>query len=156
MITLAPPVDTHDWVPAAPFRAHLNHLVQHTGLPWQVIALDAGVPIALAGTLLHGRGGRPLARIPRGYGAGLLRVTVESAAALRRTWVDAGPTADRLAELARHHITPEALPAGLGLAPTVLAEVAAGRAAFVTADAALAVRAALAWCDAELTRAAAA
>ncbi|MGC3953993.1 MAG: hypothetical protein QM804_07045 [Propionicimonas sp.] len=38
----APP-DQHDWVLAAPFRAHLRHLQAATGLPWEVLAWAAGV-----------------------------------------------------------------------------------------------------------------
>lgn len=53
----------HDWVPAAPFRAHLHHLRLATGLPWEVLAAAAGVSPTLVRHLLFGNNGRFARRI---------------------------------------------------------------------------------------------
>jgi hypothetical protein len=45
------------WVVAAPFRYHVRHLVSTTGVPWQAIAVVAGLPQQQVRTLLYGRGG---------------------------------------------------------------------------------------------------
>ena len=39
---MSPSSPEHDWVLAAPFRAHLRHLQAATGLPWAVLARAAG------------------------------------------------------------------------------------------------------------------
>ncbi|MCA0308590.1 MAG: hypothetical protein LCH87_14770 [Actinobacteria bacterium] len=62
----------HHWVQAAPFRALVLWLVELTGLPWAVLAEQAEVPPAVVHRLLHGRGGRRPARIPRDCAARLL------------------------------------------------------------------------------------
>lgn len=56
--------EDHYWVQAAPFRALLQHLSESNGLPWAVVAKRAKLPLPLAHSLLFGRGGKPLARIP--------------------------------------------------------------------------------------------
>lgn len=62
------------WVTAAPFRAHLRQLLDQTGLPWRVLAGEAGLPDRVVRTLLHGRAGRPLRRIAPHYARRLLRL----------------------------------------------------------------------------------
>lgn len=62
------------WVTAAPFRAHLRHLLNETGLPWRVVAGEAGLPDRVVRNLLHGREGRPLRRIAPHYARRLLRL----------------------------------------------------------------------------------
>ncbi len=51
------------WVPAAPFRALLVHLIELSGLPWPVLAQHAGLPPSLVERLLSSPG-RALRRIP--------------------------------------------------------------------------------------------
>ncbi|MCW5952219.1 MAG: hypothetical protein KIT69_08180 [Propionibacteriaceae bacterium] len=53
----------HDWVLAAPFRAHLHHLQSSTGLSWEVLAWAAGVSPALVRHLVFGNNGRFSRRI---------------------------------------------------------------------------------------------
>lgn len=81
------PPDQHDWVLAAPFRAHLQHVQAATGLPWEALARAAGVSPTLIRHLVFGNNGRyprrisPLtarqlveltpARLPRVTAAGL-------------------------------------------------------------------------------------
>lgn len=56
-------IDPGTWVEAAPFRAHLRHLMDATGQPWQVVAEVARISLPDAHRLLHGRRGRPVRRI---------------------------------------------------------------------------------------------
>lgn len=86
----------HDWVVAAPFRAHARHLLQVTGLPWPVLALHARVPPSLLATLV---GRHRLTRIPPAAAARLLRVDAASLLALSAEWVPAAPSVIRLSEL---------------------------------------------------------
>lgn len=60
---MTPLPDRHDWVPAAPFRAHLRHLRATTGLPWETLALAAGVSPSLVRHLVFGNNGRYPRRI---------------------------------------------------------------------------------------------
>lgn len=57
------PPDQHDWVLAAPFRAHLRHLQAATPVSWEVIARAAGVSPALVRHLVLGNRGRYPRRI---------------------------------------------------------------------------------------------
>lgn len=56
-------VDPGTWVEAAPFRAHLRHLIDTTGQPLPVVAEMARISLPDARRLLHGRRGRPVRRI---------------------------------------------------------------------------------------------
>ncbi|MGO1972916.1 MAG: hypothetical protein ACTH2Q_08140 [Propionibacteriaceae bacterium] len=56
-------IDPGTWVEAAPFRAHLHHLMDTTGQTWQVVAEVARISLPDAHRLLHGRRGRPVRRI---------------------------------------------------------------------------------------------
>lgn len=64
-----------DWVQAAPFRAHVRHLIVGHGLAWRTVALLAGVPAAAMTALLHGRNGRPQQRIHPVLAGRLFRLT---------------------------------------------------------------------------------
>lgn len=59
---------------AAPFRAHLDRLIDLTGLPWTELANHALVPPAVVHRLLFGRNGRRVARIPPDYARRLLQL----------------------------------------------------------------------------------
>lgn len=52
-----------DWILAAPFRAHVGHLMSSHRLAWRTVALLAGVPAAAMERLMHGRNGRPQHRV---------------------------------------------------------------------------------------------
>lgn len=93
------PDTIHAWVQAAPFRAHVRHLLDTTGLPWPVVALEAGVPPALVHHLLFGRRGRRMTRIPPQSAVALLRLDAVSLLGTAARWVPAGPTAARVADL---------------------------------------------------------
>lgn len=85
-LSLAQPAPDIDWrwVTAAPFRAHLRHLLDETGLPWRVVAGEAGLPDRVVRSLLHGRAGRPLRRIAPHYARRLLRLDASHLSAALR------------------------------------------------------------------------
>lgn len=84
------------WINAAPFRAHLRHLMSTSGLPWQVIAELADVPPQSVRLLLSGRGGRPIRRIPTELGRRLYALTTGGVQAARYRQVS---SAEALAQL---------------------------------------------------------
>lgn len=90
-LSLAQPVADIDWrwVTAAPFRAHLCHLVNETGLPWRVLAGEAALPDRVVRSLLHGRAGRPLRRIAPHYARRLLRLDASTLSEALRELVPA-------------------------------------------------------------------
>lgn len=67
------------WVPAAPFRAHVNHVMAATGLPHDVIAAATGVPAGVVRTLVRGRDGKARPHLRRRDASRLLRLTAEEA-----------------------------------------------------------------------------
>jgi hypothetical protein len=89
----------YGWVPAAPFRAHLRHLLDLTGLPWPVVALKAGVPPRLVRRLLFVDQGRRLPKLPRESAMRLITLNDATLAELAHTWVPADDTRHHLAEV---------------------------------------------------------
>ena len=55
--------DYGPWVEAAPFRAHIRHLISETGVAWRTLAVLADVPPQSVDHLLRGRNGRPVPRL---------------------------------------------------------------------------------------------
>lgn len=88
--------DVGRWVDAAPFRAHLRHLMAVGGMSSAAVAVLAGISPRATFRLLHGRGGRALRRISPDTARRLLQVTPEVAATVRSTMVPAATT--------RHHL----------------------------------------------------
>lgn len=84
---------------AAPFRAHVRHIVAACGVPWPAMAVAAGVPLAAVQALLTGRAGRPLTRIEPRLASRLLAVDAVALAAMRSVRVPAALTTDRLRDL---------------------------------------------------------
>ncbi len=84
------------WVEAAPFRAHLRHLMTTGQLSSSAVAILAGISPRCAHRLLHGRGGRPLKRISPESARKLLRLTTAEARAVRSRLVPARATVQRL------------------------------------------------------------
>jgi hypothetical protein len=89
---MSPSSPEHDWVLAAPFRAHLRHLQAATGLPWAVLARAAGVSPSLVHHLVHGRNGRHQRRISRDSARRLIAVDRARLAGLGLEWVPADRT----------------------------------------------------------------
>lgn len=133
--------DPTAWVAADPFRAHLMHLCEATGAPWQVVAMRAGISLRQASHLLFGRRGRRLRRLAPRSARAILRLTVDDVALLPRQWMPAGATASdlRLLESWGHPVHTVAREAGV--AATTLCAVRSGSARHVTAEFALRVRA---------------
>jgi hypothetical protein len=100
----------HEWVLAAPFRAHLVRVQAETGLPLPALAVQAGLPPALVDHLVHGRRGRWMHRIPPAAARRLLTLEPVALAELALVEVPAAPIAARIRELL-----------GAGLAEAVLA-----------------------------------
>lgn len=65
----------HDWVLAAPFRAHLRHLQAATGLTWEALAQAADVSPSLVRHLALGDNGRYPRRISPLVARQLLELT---------------------------------------------------------------------------------
>lgn len=149
MISTQPSHSVPTWVDAAPFRAHLLQLHEITGGPWQVIALSAGLTVSLATSLVEGRGGRPLRRLPREAAYGLLGVTAQRLTKLDSTRVDAAPTCRRLTELSRRGFDPAQLALRMGVPLDVSAVLLTGTAHRISARWALGVLAAHATADKE-------
>lgn len=55
--------DYGPWVEAAPFRAHVRHLIGETGVAWRTLAVLADVPPQSVDHLLRGRNGRAVPRL---------------------------------------------------------------------------------------------
>ena len=136
-----PSFDQGRWVDAAPFRAHLRYLCSSAGLPWQVVALHAGLTLRHADVLLHGRRGRPLRRLPRPAAQLLWQVDVAGLRALQRTTQPSDPTSTRLSAALARGLTPRHLCRVMGWSPARLTAVLGGEARRVSAVDALRARA---------------
>ncbi|MET1003894.1 MAG: hypothetical protein ABWX96_00005 [Propionibacteriaceae bacterium] len=95
----ARPAPAGAWVDAAPFRAHLKHLMAVSHLSSSAVAMLAGVSPRLAYRLLHGHGGRPLRRVSPDIARKLLQVTAAEARAVRVRPVPAARTRTNLRKL---------------------------------------------------------
>ena len=84
------------WVTAAPFRAHVRHLMEVSGLPLPAIAARAGVSRPLVEHLLFGRRGRHVRRISPHSAQRLLAVTPAALQACRAVRLPAHPMAGGL------------------------------------------------------------
>lgn len=114
-------VPDHDWVLAAPFRAHLRQLQAGTGLPWAVLALAAGVSPALVRHLVHGNRGRKPHRLAPESARRLIGLDGAQLARLGTEWVPAARTVQRLGELLAGGADPRRLAAWCRLTPAELA-----------------------------------
>lgn len=86
-------------MPSAPFRAHLRLLLDGTGLPWQVMALAADVPLRLVGRLLNTPGSRRLPKLPAEAAQRLLRLNQNHITELSRLRIPSQQTAQILSSL---------------------------------------------------------
>lgn len=115
------------WVDAAPFRAHLRHVMRVGEMSVEVVAAMTGVPVRAARHLLHGRRGRPARQISAETGRRLLRVTSFDARTVRQRLVSARGVAQQLGEIQRsgHPLTEVAAQTGIDL--ELLRELIEGR-----------------------------
>ncbi len=135
------------WVEAAPFRSHLRHLCATSGLPWPVVALQAGLSVRHADALLHGRRGRPLRRLPRPTAARLWALDPAELVSLVRVPVPAEPTARRVEALLLAGLSPRRVCRALGWESARLAALLDAELTAVSAADALRVCALVESCD---------
>ena len=122
--------DGRSWIDAAPFRAHVLHVVESAGVPWPAFAVIGGVPLATLRTLLFGRRGRRQTRIGPQLAARLLSVDVADLAGLRTGQVAAAAsTVIRLRRLLAAGADPLLLARWCELRPVDLARLVDGEAA---------------------------
>lgn len=79
----AGPGEAGYWVDAAPFRAHLHHLMGAMSWTAGEVAVAAGISARLAEHLAVGRNGRTLRRVSRETGCRLMAVSVPAILGLR-------------------------------------------------------------------------
>ncbi len=120
--TTAPP----DWVLAAPFRAHVTHLMAAAQVPWPVVAYQAGVPLATLRTLLFGRKGKPRQKIARQAAARLIELRPEDLAWMRLAQVGAGAAGTRIRLLRGHGLGWDRIADFLSLSRTDCQAIARG------------------------------
>ena len=115
------------WVDAAPFRAHVRHLMAVADLSDAVIATLAGVTPAFVRHLLHGRGGRPMRRVSPDQARRLLRITTAEARLVARREVPSRLARPYLHQLQRAGWSSAALTDLLGLTDDTVRDLSAGR-----------------------------
>ncbi|MCL1907632.1 MAG: hypothetical protein FWG08_06970 [Propionibacteriaceae bacterium] len=90
---------SQEWVIAAPFRAHVSHLIHNAEVPWPVIAYQAGVPQGVLRTLLFGRQGKLRPKIPQDVALRLVSLRPQDLVWMRVTQVRAERTGTRIRNL---------------------------------------------------------
>lgn len=103
------------WVDAAPFRAHLRHLMGVGDLSATEVATLAGVPPRLAVSLAQGRAGRPVRKVSPAAARALLQVTAADVRAVRTRQVPAADSRRRLRRLREQGAALAELAGGLGV-----------------------------------------
>ena len=98
--TLGDADDYGPWVDAAPFRAHIRHLMGETGLAWRTIAVLADVPSQSVDHLLRGRNGRSVPRLHPMIAERLFHLTRDAVADASVRQIHAGRTQTLLQYLA--------------------------------------------------------
>ena len=122
-----PTIDDDTWVIAAPFRAHVAHLMRATSLPWPVIAHQANVPLATIRTPLYGRGGRLRPKIIRSSARRLINLRAEDLTWVRVVQVSAEETGSRIRRLRAKGVNWSTLGGFLGLDVGTCQAIAQGR-----------------------------
>lgn len=115
------------WVDAAPFRAHLRHVMAVGDMSVEVVAELTGVPLRAAQHLLLGRAGRAVRRISADTGRRLLRLTSADARTARWRLVPARGTLLRLEELLAGGLTVVEIAQRTGIDHDTLRDLANGR-----------------------------
>ena len=119
--------ERRDWVPAAPFRAHVHRLMRQSGVPWPVVAFLAGTPLATVRTLVIGRGGKLRPRVHRHAAQQLIRLRENDLRRTRLDQVPAEPTGERIRLLRARGVSWAAIAQHLQLTQTTCQEIAQGR-----------------------------
>ena len=122
------PIDER-WVPAAPFRAHVTHVIAEARVPWPAFAIAADVPVTVIQTLLFGRNARPSRRLAPRVATKVFAVRASDLTELRTGHVGADLAAGRMRAVLRSGVPPERLARWCDLAPDELARLVEGRTA---------------------------
>ncbi|MBA8794367.1 transcriptional regulator with XRE-family HTH domain [Friedmanniella endophytica] len=120
------------WVLAAPFRAHLLHLLAATGLPIRVLAELAGASPRSVTRLLRGREGRPLTRIDPLLARRLYALTPRTVRETRELAVDPERGVAALARLLDHGWTTDDVADRLRLSRGLVGALRDGRRGMVS------------------------
>ena len=88
---------------AAPFRAHVTHLISTAQVPWPLVAYQAGVPLATLRTLLFGRSGRIRPKIDYETATRLITVQPQDLAWMRHAQISTERTSSRIRLLRGRH-----------------------------------------------------
>ena len=94
-----------EWVLAAPFRAHVTHLMETAQVPWPIVAYQAGVPLATLRTLLFGRHGKARIKITHQAATQLIDVRTEDLRWMRHSQISAERTGTRIRLLRSRHMS---------------------------------------------------
>jgi hypothetical protein len=111
--------NVHDgtWLEAAPFRAHVRHVMAAEGIDAETVAVLAGVSVPVVRHLLHGRRGRAVRRISPLTARSLYRLTPELARMMRCCLIPVPVTRARLRRLQAAGHSEHLLAAVTGLSP---------------------------------------
>jgi len=115
------------WVEAAPFRAHLRHLMAAGDLTAEEVALLAGLPPRFARSLLQGRRGRPLRRISPEQASRLLRLNPDDLTRVTRRRVVAALVVRPVRQLEAAGWAQDEIAGRLGLSCADLSDLLVGR-----------------------------
>ncbi len=111
------------WVDAAPFRAHLAHVMAVGDMTVDVVAAMAGVSVPAARHLLRGRRGRPVRQISAKTGRRLLRITSFDARTVRQRLISARGAVHQLREIEATGLTLAQVAARAGVDLDLLLEL---------------------------------
>lgn len=114
------------WVAAAPFRYHVEHLVATTGVPWQIVAMAAHVPLQLVRTLIFGRDGRRRPLVSPNAARRLYAVTPDQLLRLRQQQVPASQVQTLVTALLADGADAEMIASWLGTPATAVERWAEG------------------------------
>ncbi len=122
------PLALGDWVRAEPFRAHLQHLIASTGLPWRVLArLARAEPHEVQRLLQGSRDGRIVRRVRMPLARRLFALKAESVEEARQNTVGSGPGVEALSRLVDAGWTVTELSGRLRLSAGLLRALLEGR-----------------------------
>lgn len=138
------------WVAAAPFRAHVRHVLRGSGLPWRALAVAAQVEPTVVRTLLHGRSGRPVKRLHPGSARRLLAVDAVTLAERRLTHVAAAPVVEQLRAATAAGVDLPTMAGWLRLSPSEVSVLLSGSATHCNGLTALLAEALTGACGAEV------
>jgi len=119
-------IDKNEWVLAAPFRAHVIHLIETAQVPWPVVAYQAGVSLGTLRTLLFGRHGKARSKIAQESASRLIELRTDDLSWMRSASVSSRNLATRIRMLRSRHVAWGRIAAFLGVSEEICQEFARG------------------------------